>query len=1304
MTCWRLVVVSAVLAVCCAPEVPSQVESGFKMSEHSLAFANFAQGFDDSQMDTELMQRMFGDQVCIAGMSPCQLTPGARAFMKKANTSMGGGRCEGFAVMSSLFHAGKLKAVDFGGQTVRDLTLEDNTPLQREIAYWFSTQLVPEVAGKKTKSYMPKDVMPVLAEALKKDGTERYRIGIVRKKGSTISGGHALTPISYSADPGAKGVYWLRVYDNNNPDQERLLKLDTTNNRWEFEATDNPGKPPRLYFGDESNQNPLYFAPVFSREGQLPCSFCNDNGESLVTTTGGIEVSTPSVGIRDGKFLGLAFPKFTAPLDDQPAEFIIPLEPGDVNLSISNPGDAEFPGTPQAVDVQGPNFSVSAADLLVTGSDQLNVSSNGSSVAYVNESRTSLSLKTEVTLANGRALAVAAVLSGASSGVSTNIDPSNGKVSVAAGGSEGTQVTMVVTATNPMGQETSAQLTFTSQGDGGVSADTAMWMMGMAPLTGTVTNNGMTTTVTNACLDGVRSGMETDVDCGSVCTTKCAIAQRCAVGADCDSTFCHATTLTCVATSCEDGRVSGGEADVDCGGPCAPCALGRACTQNADCAGTSACVNNACAATFAVGVAVTGLPPSSAGLVLRNNGADDLRVGGNGSFAFTRRVTGAYAVTVFTQPDVATCAVMSGSGTANGDVSVQVNCTPTFSVGGSVTGLPASESVTLRNGTESLLVSASGAFVFSTRVTGAYAVTVETQPATATCTVTSGSGTATADVTDVTITCTTGFSIGGSVSGLPAAQSVTLRNNGGTDLVVNANGPFTFPARVMGAYAVTVQTQPMNATCVVGNGSGTASGDVTDVTVTCTSAFTIGGIVFGLPIGESVTLRNNNADDRVVMADGPFTFATPTSTYNVTVFTQPSGVRCAVANPSGTAIADVTNIAVTCAPSGATDPTFNSVGWLSVPRSAQSDFWIDGVMNSDDSMTLVGQVQSGGNTSWVVSKVRADGTLDPTYGTGGHLSITAGAGIEYPRGIFTDTMGRSVVVGTLIGTDPDLGIARITPNGMMDPTFGTFGLSTHDTGQWEYFEDVAQDSSGRYVAIGRRSVTGGGPHEAVLGRLNDDGSLDTTFGTGGWVFFDAGGDESGNSVVIDPATQDIIALVSLNNDTVVIRYDSSGTRVMTFGTMGVATIDLSGAGRGELAYRLRMDGSNILIAGRADSATDSELVVARLTSTGALDTTFGTGGRLLINRGTNDVLYAITSAPGGGWYIGGHSDTRMLVSKITSTGAVDTTFGANGFFENVLANSALAYHLMLDSTQRIIAVGTIRLTGTEDLGVTRLTP
>ena len=78
--------------------------------------------------------------------------------------------------------------------------------------------------------------------------------------------------------------------------------------------------------------------------------------------------------------------------------------------------------------------------------------------------------------------------------------------------------------------------------------------------------------------------------------------------------------------------------------------------------------------------------------------------------------------------------------------------------------------------------------------------------------------------------------------------------------------------------------------------------------------YTIGGTVGGLT-GTGLVLRNNGGNDRAIAADGAFTFATPVnagSTYNVSVFTQPSGQSCTVTNGSGTANAPVTNVAVNC--------------------------------------------------------------------------------------------------------------------------------------------------------------------------------------------------------------------------------------------------------------------------------------------------------------------------------------------------------------------------------------------------------
>jgi hypothetical protein len=121
--------------------------------------------------------------------------------------------------------------------------------------------------------------------------------------------------------------------------------------------------------------------------------------------------------------------------------------------------------------------------------------------------------------------------------------------------------------------------------------------------------------------------------------------------------------------------------------------------------------------TYTIGGMVAGL--SGTGLVLQNNGGNNLSVTANGSFTFTTAVANgaAYAVTVFTQPTspAQNCVVTSGSGNASANVTnVQVTCTTTtastFTIGGTVTNLVGSGLVLQDNGGDNLSVTANGSF------------------------------------------------------------------------------------------------------------------------------------------------------------------------------------------------------------------------------------------------------------------------------------------------------------------------------------------------------------------------------------------------------------------------------------------------------------------------------------------------------------------------------------------------------------------------------------------------------------------
>ena len=343
--------------------------------------------------------------------------------------------------------------------------------------------------------------------------------------------------------------------------------------------------------------------------------------------------------------------------------------------------------------------------------------------------------------------------------------------------------------------------------------------------------------------------------------------------------------------------------------------------------------------TYTVGGTVTGLAGS--GLALKLNGGTGLPVAADGAFTFPDNLPSstAYAVTVGTQPSGQSCAVANGSGTIGSAnvTNVAVTCAtlPTYTVGGTVSGLTGSGFALKLNGGAALAISANGGFAFPDGLTSgaAYTVAVSAQPSSPvqTCSVANGSGTmGGANVNDVSVTCIDGtpptYTIGGSVSGL-AGSGLLLKLNGGTALPVAADGAFAFPDSLIAgtAYVVTIGAQPSNPaqTCGIANASGTiGSANVTNVAVTCVTgtptSFTVGGTVTGL-VGSGLKLKLNNGSNLVISSNGAFVFTTQLATgasYVVAVTNQPGDQTCTITNDSGTiGTANVTDVAVSCATS-----------------------------------------------------------------------------------------------------------------------------------------------------------------------------------------------------------------------------------------------------------------------------------------------------------------------------------------------------------------------------------------------------
>lgn len=255
-------------------------DTGFRPQVNGLSFPNYGSDLPVTNLTPAEMQRMFGDVVCAIPGDPCTLTPPASQWMEQTNASMGGGHCEGFAVLSQLIYADVVDPNQFGGDVAASFQLQNNEGLQRELAYWFATQ-GPTWGLQRIGT--AKDQVEFLIEAYQQNPTDLYRIGVLKPDGT---GGHAIT--AYAVEDKGNGLYWIMVYDNNYPGQERYIQVDANAGTWQYEAAINPKVEPDLYTGDDTN--PMFLAANEPRLEVFACSFC---GSGSASGQGGLAAEAP---------------------------------------------------------------------------------------------------------------------------------------------------------------------------------------------------------------------------------------------------------------------------------------------------------------------------------------------------------------------------------------------------------------------------------------------------------------------------------------------------------------------------------------------------------------------------------------------------------------------------------------------------------------------------------------------------------------------------------------------------------------------------------------------------------------------------------------------------------------------------------------------------------------------------------------------------------------------------------------------------------------------------------------------------
>jgi len=216
--------------------------------------------------------------------------------------------------------------------------------------------------------------------------------------------------------------------------------------------------------------------------------------------------------------------------------------------------------------------------------------------------------------------------------------------------------------------------------------------------------------------------------------------------------------------------------------------------------------------------------------------------------------------------------------------------------------------------------------------------------------------------------------------------------------------------------------------------------------------------------------------------------------------------------------------------------------------------------------------------------------------------------------------GKIVLAGFSGPEGGNIEAARLNANGKLDATFGTGGKASVDFGGDDFGLAMARQADGRILIAGRSSAAG-----AVVVRLRANGTLDADFDGDGRVTLPGAG--SASAVLVQPDGRIVVAGNSNGNEVMTVtRLQPNGSPDATFDGDGTATIDFGSLSDLASDAVLQADGK-IVVAGYTQA--DEDVAVARLNPDGSPDATFGAAGKATVDFGVATFGNAVALQPNG---------------------------------------------------------------------------
>jgi uncharacterized delta-60 repeat protein len=318
----------------------------------------------------------------------------------------------------------------------------------------------------------------------------------------------------------------------------------------------------------------------------------------------------------------------------------------------------------------------------------------------------------------------------------------------------------------------------------------------------------------------------------------------------------------------------------------------------------------------------------------------------------------------------------------------------------------------------------------------------------------------------------------------------------------------------------------------------------------------------------------------------------------------------------------------------------------------------------------------------IEQSLAAPGNIDTTFGSSGKVTFAINGGSR-AECTAVQSDGKIIVGGSSFpGTSEQFTLARLDSLGSLDPTFGQGGIVGTSVGRsGGRCYSIAVQTDGKIVAGGYAnlsSATAGTLYAFVVVRFLSSGLLDSSFGNGGIVTTAPQGKMINvcQSLLVESDGKILVGGISrssyYDSHFALLRYTSTGELDQSFGTSGIVITEFGNVDWGA-SIALQSDGK-IIMAGSTLNAGTYDIAVARYTSSGGLDPSFGNAGKIVTSIGTGDdsgncvlvqsdgkILVAGNSANG--------NQGNVAVVRYTDAGTLDTSFGTNGVARSAITTS-----------------------------------